>query len=214
MPDHPSFNPGCQDCPRLASFLEELREVYPDYYNLPVAPFGDEAANFLVVGLAPGLHGANASGRPFTGDHAGIILYETLHRFGFSSRPLSAHRKDGLRLSNCRITNAVKCLPPQNKPVGQEIRSCNRYLAGEIAQLPEASIVLALGTIAHNAVLRSLGLRLADWKFGHGTEHALPGGNWLIDSYHCSRYNTNTRRLTPKMFDAVFMQVRKRLAAV
>lgn len=212
MPNQAQFDPACRDCPRLADFLAGLREKYPDYHNLPVAPFGDAEASFLIVGLAPGMHGANASGRPFTGDFAGEILYETLHRFGFSSRPVSEGSADGLRLRNCRITNAVKCLPPQNKPVGAEIASCNRYLQAEIEQLPAASVILALGTIAHNAVLRSVGLKLKDRKFGHGNEHPLPGGHWLIDSYHCSRYNTNTRRLLPEMFDAVFVKIRERLA--
>ncbi len=208
------FNPRCKDCPRLAGFLADLRDTYPDYYNLPVAPFGDDAAGFLVVGLAPGMHGANATGRPFTGDFAGEILYQTLHRFGFASAPVSTHRDDQLRLTNCRITNAVKCLPPQNKPVAVEIRNCNRLLAREIAGLPASPVILALGTIAHNAVLRALGLKLSDWKFGHGNEHRLPDGQLLIDSYHCSRYNTNTRRLTPQMFDSVFMKIRQRLAEI
>lgn len=169
-------------------------------------PFGDPGARLLIVGLAPGLHGANATGRPFTGDHAGILLYRMLHRHGLASRPESAHARDGLVLRDCRITNAVKCLPPQNKPSGAEIRTCNRYLAGEIDASPGLRVLLALGRIAHDAVLRALGLRSRDHRFAHGAEHALEGGRVLLDSYHCSRYNTQTRRLTESMFDEVIAQ--------
>lgn len=201
------FRPACRDCPRLASHLARIRSDYPDYHARPVAAFGDPQARLLIVGLAPGLHGANASGRPFTGDFAGILLYETLYRFGFASRPHSLSQRDGLRLSNCRITNAVKCLPPANKPSGDEIKTCNRYLATELAGLPDQAVVLALGTIAHQAVLRGLKLRLSDYRFGHGARHRLSNGLTLVDSYHCSRYNTQTRRLTPAMFTAVFKQL-------
>jgi uracil-DNA glycosylase family 4 len=206
-----TFRSSCTDCPRLARHLADVRVEYPSYHARPVAPFGDPKARLLVVGLAPGLHGANASGRPFTGDFAGILLYETLHRFGFSNRPESLSANDGLRLRNCRITNAVKCLPPANKPIGSEINTCNRYLVAELNGLPERAVVLALGTIAHRAVLRGFKLRLADYRFRHGARHRLPNGLTLVDSYHCSRYNTQTRRLTPAMFAAVVKQARSLL---
>jgi uracil-DNA glycosylase len=197
------FERTCTDCPRLAQFLEQGRAAHPDYYCAPVAPFGDPRAQLIIVGLAPGFHGANASGRPFTGDHAGLLLYRTLHRFGFASRPESTHRADGLRLLNCRITNSVKCVPPENKPTPAEIRTCNRYLAAELSQAA-GRVLLALGTIAHNAALRALALKPSDYRFAHAAEHRLPNGQLLIDSYHCSRYNTQTRRLTDEMFASVF----------
>ena len=156
--DGVAFERTCTDCPRLAAFLAEAREEYPDYYCAPVAPFGDPNARLIIVGLAPGFHGANASGRPFTGDHAGLILYRTLHRFGFANKPESTARGDGLRLINCRITNSVKCVPPQNKPTPLEIRTCNKYIAAEFQQLPPNAVLLALGSIAHNATLRALEL--------------------------------------------------------
>jgi uracil-DNA glycosylase family 4 len=204
MADSPLFDPGCRACPRLAGFLDQVKADYPEYHARPVAPFGDPKGQLLIVGLAPGMHGANATGRPFTGDHAGILLYETLHRYGFSTAPESLSRDDGLRLINCRITNAVKCLPPQNKPVGSEINRCNDYLARELAALPSGAVVIALGSIAHNAVIKALGLRQKGFPFGHDRLHPLPSGLRLLDSYHCSRYNTQTRRLTPAMFQAVF----------
>jgi uracil-DNA glycosylase family 4 len=163
------------------------------------------------VGLAPGLHGANASGRPFTGDHAGILLYETLHKFGFASRPVSVSVDDGLRLKNCRITNAVKCLPPENKPLPMEVATCNGYLQSELAGLRAGSVVLALGNIAHRAVLRALELKQSACAFAHGARHELPGDLQLLDSYHCSRYNTQTRRLTTPMFEQVFKLAQKLL---
>lgn len=204
----PKFRATCTDCPRLARHLAEVRAAHPAYHARPVATFGDPQARLLVVGLAPGLHGANATGRPFTGDHAGILLYETLFRFGFASRPESVSARDGLTLHDCRITNAVKCLPPANKPTCAEVKTCNRYLATELAGLPARAVVLALGTVAHQAVLRGLKLRLADYRFRHGARHRLPNGLTLVDSYHCSRYNTQTRRLTAAMFTAVFKQTR------
>jgi uracil-DNA glycosylase family 4 len=167
----------------------------------------------LIVGLAPGLHGANRTGRPFTGDYAGTLLYQTLYKFGFASQPESISADDSLRLKDCRITNAVKCLPPQNKPLPVEIRSCNHFLASEIASLPANVAILALGTIAHAAVLTAVGLRAGHGKFAHGARHELPGGQLLFDSYHCSRYNTNTRRLTEEMFHAVFADIRTHLSA-
>lgn len=198
------FDPDCRRCPRLAGFLDDVKADHPAYHCRPVAPFGDARARVLVVGLAPGMHGANATGRPFTGDHAGILLYETLHRHGLASAPVSTSADDGLVLPGCRITNAVKCLPPQNKPTGAEVRTCNAFLEREIEASSDARVIVALGRIAHDAVLRALGLKARDAVFAHGAEHALPGGRRLIDSYHCSRYNTQTRRLTPAMFDAVF----------
>ncbi len=202
------FDPDCRACPRLATFLDEVKTAYPDYHARPVAPFGDPDARLLVVGLAPGMHGANATGRPFTGDYAGILLYETLYRFGFGSSPESLSASDGLRLLNCRITNAVKCLPPQNKPIGVEINTCNGFLKKELDSLPPAAVVLALGSIAHNAVIKAKGLRQKMYPFGHDRLHLLPEGLRLIDSYHCSRYNTQTRRLTAEMFQAVFARAR------
>ncbi len=184
--------------------MDQIKEDHPGYHCRPVAPFGDLKARLLVVGLAPGKHGANASGRPFTGDHAGILLYQTLHRFGFASRPESIAGDDGLELIGCRITNAVKCLPPQNKPVGEEVRNCLPYLNQEIAAMPDGSVVLMLGSIAHTAVLRCLELRVADYPFSHGAQFAVTGGLNLLSSYHCSRYNTQTRRLTAAMFESVF----------
>jgi uracil-DNA glycosylase family 4 len=197
------FDPACRRCPRLAEFLDQERRRHPNYHCAPVAPFGDVHPRLLIVGLAPGLHGANASGRPFTGDHAGILLYQTLHDFGLASRPDSRSRDDGLELPGCRITNAVKCVPPGNKPLPAEIATCNGYLAAELAALPADVVILALGLVAHDAVLRAVGIARSAHRFAHGAEHALAGGRRMVDSYHCSRYNTQTRRLTPAMFRAV-----------
>ena len=207
-----SFSLDCRKCDRLAGFLEEVRAQYPDYHGRPVPSFGDPAARLLIVGLAPGMHGANATGRPFTGDHAGILLYKTLHDCGFANQPEGSSVDDGLQLIDCRITNAVRCLPPQNKPVGAEVNACNDFLAEELDELAAGSVVLALGGIAHKAVIRALQLRQADYKFGHAAEFGLPGKLKLIDSYHCSRYNTQTRRLTPAMFTAVFRRAKALLA--
>lgn len=184
-----------------------MRAQYAGYHARPVPSFGDEAPQLLVVGLAPGMHGANRTGRPFTGDYAGILLYETLHRYGFGSRPDAQDVNDGLQLNRCRITNAVKCLPPANKPNPDEVRRCNAYLRGEIAALPEGAVILALGTIAHRAVLMARGLRAGAYAFSHGARHVLPDGPLLYDSYHCSRYNTQTKRLTPEMFRAVVARI-------
>jgi uracil-DNA glycosylase family 4 len=208
--DNSVFDKSCRACPRLAVFLDEVNERYPDYYCKPVPPFGDSAARFLIVGLAPGMHGANRTGRPFTGDHAGILLYQTLHKFGFSSHDESLAADDDLQLTNCRITNAVKCLPPDNKPVGAEINTCNSFLGSELRALPESSVVLALGGIAHRAIVKALGFRQADFKFAHAAVHDL-GKVTMLDSYHCSRYNTNTRRLTTEMFEGIFAQARELL---
>lgn len=201
------FDSACRLCPRLSGFLDQVKLQHPDYYARPVPPFGVDEPALLIVGLAPGMHGANRSGRPFTGDYAGVLLYDTLHRFGYASAPVSVSADDGLQLIGCRISNAVKCLPPENKPTTQEINTCNRYLASEIAALPTSTVILALGNVAHLAVLKALGLKPAGWKFGHAARHALPDGRVLYDSYHCSRYNTQTRRLTEPMFHQVFAQI-------
>jgi uracil-DNA glycosylase family 4 len=202
------FDPACRRCPRLAAFLDEVDRQHPDYHCRPVASFGSARHRLLVVGLAPGKHGANRTGRPFTGDDAGILLYRTLHVHGFGSRPGSVSQDDGLRLRDCRITNAVKCLPPGNIPSTAEIHECNRYLVSEIAALPVSAIIVALGGIAHAAVLRALDMKPKDAKFAHGALHELPGRRRLLDSYHCSSRNTRTRLLTPAMFDAVFKKAR------
>jgi len=208
MPSVASPLTECRACPRLAGFLADCRAARPDYFARPVPPYGDPLARLLIVGLAPGYHGANRTGRPFTGDYAGLLLYSTLHRFGFASRPESIAADDGLALVDCRITNAVKCVPPKNKPETDEIRSCNRYLADELADSPEVQIILALGLVAHNAVLQALTLKRTAWKFAHGARHVLPDGRILHDSYHCSRYNTQTGRLTEPAFHAVFDAIR------
>ena len=197
-----AYDPACRRCPRLRAFLDDVARTHPDYHCRPVPAFGDPRARLLIVGLAPGMHGANRTGRPFTGDHAGILLYATLHRLGLASAPTSIAREDGLQLRGVRISNAVKCLPPQNKPLPREIAECNGYLRAELAASPELRVILALGTIAHGAVLRALGLKAAAYRFAHGASHAL-GAQVLVDSYHCSRYNTQTRRLTPAMFESV-----------
>jgi uracil-DNA glycosylase family 4 len=204
----PAFDPDCRACPRLAAFLDEVAADHPDYHCRPVPPFGDPEARLLVVGLAPGMHGANRTGRPFTGDYAGVLLYSALHQFGFATRSESLAADDGLELPGCRITNAVKCLPPANKPVGAEINTCNVYLGREIAGLPEGAVILALGGIAHRAVVKAIGGRQADFAFGHGACHDL-GAVKLLDSYHCSRYNTNTGRLTDAMFRDVVAEARR-----
>jgi uracil-DNA glycosylase family 4 len=198
-----TFCPDCTLCPRLSSFLAATARKFPDYHCKPVAPFGEAAPRLLIVGLAPGMHGANRTGRPFTGDFAGILLYESLFGLGLSSAAASVDRFDGLALRGVRITNAVKCLPPENKPLPAEIKTCNQYLAAELAKLRSVTAVMALGTVAHDAVLAASGLKRAAAKFGHGNEHDLPDGRRLIDSYHCSRYNTQTRRLTTDMFQKV-----------
>ncbi|MBL6686079.1 MAG: uracil-DNA glycosylase [Methylophilaceae bacterium] len=197
------FDENCTKCRRLNQFLIKTKEDFPDYYCKPVAPFGDSNGHLLIVGLAPGLHGANKTGRPFTGDYAGILLYETLYEFGFSSAPQSINN-DQLELRDCKITNAVKCLPPANKPLPEEVKNCNKFLACEINTLPKNSLILALGTIAHNAVLEALELKKSNYKFAHGSRHKLINGLILYDSYHCSRYNTQTKRLTKDMFQNIF----------
>jgi len=200
-----TFNLDCKDCPRLYKNLANLSKKYSEYWNKPVPSFGDEQPNILIVGLAPGLHGANATGRPFTGDFAGILLYETLYKFGLANKPTSIQNSDGLSLKGCRITNAVKCLPPQNKPNTDEIKNCNKYLYQEINQMKKKKIVIiALGKIAHDAVLRANQIKLSEYKFAHLAMYQISSKITLIDSYHCSRYNTQTKRLTATMFESVF----------
>lgn len=210
-----SFTPDCRRCPRLADFLDQIRVAHPDYYALPVNSFGEAGCPLLIVGLAPGMHGANRTGRPFTGDFAGNLLYGSLHKYGFASQsdPLDAagYANQKLHLLGCRITNAVRCLPPQNKPLPCEINTCNTYLIDELAMLPRGGAVLALGTIAHQAVLMARQLRKSSHSFAHGAQHVLPGGITLFDSYHCSRYNTQTRRLTTAMFESVIADIARHL---
>lgn len=205
----PTFDAGCRRCDRLVRFLRDVADEHPGYHAAPVAPLGEPRAPLLIVGLAPGRHGANATGRPFTGDHAGILLFETLYAYGFCNQARGDRPDDGLRLINCRITNAVKCLPPGNKPVAAEIRACNPYLAADLALLPRPGAVVALGRIAHIAVLRALNRPQREFVFGHGNCHEIEAQVWLIDSYHCSRYNTQTKRLTPEMFGDVFGQAQR-----
>lgn len=209
----PTFNTACTACPRLARHLAAVRQDYPDYHAKPVAPFGDPKAKLLIVGLAPGMHGANRTGRPFTGDHAGILLYKTLYRYGFANRADAISVDDGLTLMNCRITNAVKCLPPANKPLPAEVARCNTYLKQELSVLGAGDVILALGRVAHEAVRRALDLRARDYGFGHGRLFLLPVGAQLLNSYHCSRYNTQTGRLTAAMFAAVVRRARDLLNA-
>ncbi len=198
---------GCQLCPRLAAYRIEQKSRFPDYHCLPVAAFGRVDAPLLIVGLAPGLHGANATGRPFSGDASGQVLFETLYKYGFANQSSSLGGDDNLRLIDCRITNAVKCLPPQNRPNGAEIGQCNLYLRDEISQLNNNGVILALGAIAHRSVLRALDLPQSQMRFGHLAEQLLPTGIRFIDSYHCSRYNFNTGRLNRDMFEQVFKRI-------
>ena len=200
----------CGACPRLAEYRAANRSAYPEWFNAPVASFGEASARLMIVGLAPGLRGANRTGRPFTGDYAGDLLYQTLIRFGFARGVYNRRPDDGLELVDCAIVNAVRCAPPQNKPTPQEIAACRPYLSKSIGALPNLEIVLALGRVAHDAVLRAFGARAADSPFAHGARHALTAAGWpcLFDSYHCSRYNTNTGVLTDAMFREVFAWIR------
>ena len=195
--------PDCALCPRLVAFRDENATKFPDWHNAPVASFGNADAALLIVGLAPGLRGANRTGRPFTGDWAGQLLYPTLLKFGLATGPYDERPDDGLRMVNARITNAVRCVPPQNKPTGDEAKACRPFLVSEIAGMANLKGILALGGLAHNAVLTTLGEKRAAFKFAHGAVHVLSNELWLADSYHCSRYNTNTRRLTTEMFEEV-----------
>ncbi len=203
-----SFDPGCRRCPRLAAFLDAVHQKEPSYFCRPVPAFGDPQARLLIVGLAPGMHGANRTGRPFTGDFAGILLYQTLHKFALASGPVSSAADDGLELRGARITNSVKCLPPANKPLPPEIKACNGFLRAELARSPSVRVILALGAIAHAAVLRACGLPNGAHRFAHAAEHSLSHDRVLLDSYHCSRYNTQTRRLTTAMFEGVVGRAR------
>lgn len=205
------FDIHCQRCSRLSDFLKDVRKDYPDYYGRPVPPFGAQQPELLIVGLAPGMHGANATGRPFTGDYAGILLYETLYKFGFSNKPVSVSVDDGLKLKKCRITNAVKCLPPQNKPTTEEVNICNDLLREELQTLKKVRIILVLGLVAHKAVLKASDVKIKEFPFGHNACAQLPDGRWLLSSYHCSKYNTSTKRLTESTFHDVFKHAQKLL---
>lgn len=206
---NPPFD--CDICPRLASFIGKNRQQYPDWFNGPVPTFGDRMARILIVGLAPGLQGANRTGRPFTGDYAGDLLYQTLEKFGFSEGRYNKRPDDGLILKNIAITNAVRCVPPQNKPLTEEIRNCRPYLKNTIAAYSQLKAFLVLGRIAHDTLLRTFDLKLKDYPFGHGALHRLPNGYKLFDSYHCSRYNTNTGRLTEEMFENIFKDLKSHI---
>ncbi len=201
----PCPDPGkdCPLCPRLVEFRAKNRVKFPDKWNAPVPSFGPENGELLIVGLAPGLKGANFSGRPFTGDYAGELLYSTLIKFGFAKGKYEARPDDGLILKNCRITNAVRCVPPENKPTPEEMRQCLGFLQMEMAALKNVKMILSLGLISHNSVLKALGQKISAHKFAHNAVHDL-GKVKLVDSYHCSRYNTQTKRLTPAMFHNVF----------
>ena len=207
----PEAPENCQICPRLVEFREDNQKKYPDFFNGAVPSFGSNTARLLIVGLAPGLKGANWSGRPFTGDAAGDILYETLVEYGFASGTYKARADDGLQLVDVMITNAVRCVPPQNKPLGGEITQCRPFLKSRIEQNKKLKVIMALGRIAHESTLRSQDKKLKDYPFKHGTRHSLDQGIVLIDSYHCSRYNLNTRRLTKPMFQDVFDAIREEL---
>ncbi len=203
--------PDCAICPRLQAFRQDNRTAYPQFHNAPVSPFGSLRARLLIVGLAPGLKGANQTGRPFTGDYAGDLLYATLTAFGFATGSYGKHPGDGLELRDCRVTNAVRCVPPENKPTTAEIHSCRPFLEDELANMPNLRVILSLGGISHGAVLVALGHKKSAFAFGHGARHRVDDHLTLIDSYHCSRYNTNTGRLTTQMFHDVFAAVRAEL---
>ncbi len=204
---------SCGLCPRLVDYRQANSAAYPAYFNGPAPSFGPGDARLLIVGLAPGLHGANRTGRPFTGDYAGDLLYRTLLKTGFASGAYEARPDDGLTLRAAMITNAVRCAPPQNKPSTDEIKTCRAFLSARIASLPRLKAIVALGRIAHDQTLAVLGVKAKDAPFVHGADHRLPGGLFLFDSYHCSRYNTNTGRLTEPMFERVFEAVKRRLGA-
>ncbi len=210
MPEPVNPPHDCNLCPRLREFIAEQRVKFPDWHNGPVDPFGDDNARFMIAGLAPGLRGANQSGRPFTGDFAGDLLYDTIDKFGFSTGQFDARPDDGLVLKDCLIVNAVRCVPPQNKPTTAEIKTCNIFFQRQMAIMPNLQVILALGKIAHDAILMNFGLIRGHYKFAHGAVHELEQVT-LVDSYHCSRYNTNTKRLTTAMFEDVFEIVRQRL---
>jgi uracil-DNA glycosylase family 4 len=202
-------DPACRRCPRLADFLDGVRTERADYFAAPVPGFGPPGGRLLIVGLAPGMHGANRTGRPFTGDYAGLLLYRGLHALGFASAPESLAADDGLQLFDCRIANAVKCLPPANKPLPAEIDTCNAFLRAELAQVPPGGVVLALGHIAHQAVLRAVGEKPSRFRFAHNARYPLPDGRWLVDSYHTSRYNVQTGRIDAAMFTDALASARE-----
>ena len=199
----------CERCARLCAFREENKKKYPSFFNAPVPNFGDEKAKLLIVGLAPGLKGANQTGRPFTNDYAGDLLYPTLAKYGWAVGQYGKTADDGLRLTGAMITNAVRCVPPQNKVTGAEVNECLSYLKQTLKDLPNLKVVLSLGSVSHRSVLKAFGKRLADFLFGHGKVHPLTDGLYLVDSYHCSRYNTNTGVLTTEMFEDVFKQIQR-----
>ena len=201
----------CGLCPRLVALRLECRAEEPDWFNAPVPSFGDLDAQLLVVGLAPGRNGANRTGRPFTGDYAGVLLYQTLTRFGFAKGTYAERADDGLKLIDCRITNAVRCLPPENKPTPAEIKTCRPFLVDEIEAMGRLKAIMALGRVAHESVVATFGGKQKHFPFGHGAAHHIRDGLVLFDSYHCSRYNTNTGRLTTEMFESVVGEIRKRL---
>ena len=209
FPKDETYDPGCTRCPRLASFLAESHAKYPGYWCRPVPSFGAAKPSIVLIGLAPGMQGANRTARPFTGDYAGVLLYQTLYDLGLATQPTSVSYDDPLKLLNLRIVNAVKCVPPENKPLPDEIRTCNQFLRAEIAKLTSARVYVALGRIAHDAILSAMDLKRSQYTFGHAAEHPLGQARHLIDSYHCSRYNTQTRRLTPEMFKAVLSRACK-----
>jgi uracil-DNA glycosylase family 4 len=210
MPTGAASGPSrdCPICPRLVDLRLSLRHKHPDWFNAPVPSFGDPDARLVIVGLAPGLNGANRTGRPFTGDYAGDLLYQTLLKLGLAEGSYAARPDDGLVLTDCLITNAVRCLPPANKPLPEEITNCRPFLAGQLGATPNVRAVVALGRVAHESLVRAFAGRLAGFPFAHGARHDLPGGVRLFDSYHCSRYNTNTRRLTEAMFVEVMTAAR------
>ena len=205
----PEAPADCRLCPRLVEYREENARKHPEWFNGAVPSFGDAEASLLIIGLAPGVTGANKSGRPFTGDWAGDLLYATLDKFAFSEGTYEARPDDGLQLKQAMITNAVRCVPPANKPVGAEINTCRPFLDARMKALPNLKVLLCLGKIAHDSTVRTLGLRLKNYPFGHASEYLLPDGRTLLSSYHCSRYNTNTGRLTADMFEAVFARARE-----
>ena len=203
---------SCSLCPRLVAYRSTNRKAHPDWFNGPVPSFGRLDAPILVLGLAPGVSGANRTGRPFTGDFAGDLLFATLLKHGFARGTYAGTREDGLELVDCRITNTVRCVPPANKPTPQEATTCRAFLNASLESMPNLRVIVALGRIAHDNAIKALNLRAAELPFGHGKEHALPRGMTLLDSYHCSRYNTNTGRLTASMFEDVFRQARRLMA--
>jgi uracil-DNA glycosylase family 4 len=209
FPKDETYDPGCTRCPRLASFLAESHARYPGYWCHPVPSFGAAKPSIVLIGLAPGMQGAIRTARPFTGDYAGVLLYQTLFELGLATQPTSVSYDDPLKLLNVRIVNAVKCVPPENKPLPDEIRTCNQFLRAEIAKLSSARVYVALGRIAHDAILSAMDLKRSRFTFGHAAEHPLGETRHLVDSYHCSRYNTQTRRLTPEMFKAVLSRACK-----